>query len=153
MVEASRDDRHPSSEKALHTEVYAAYPEIGSVIHTHPVYATMFAVTRQPIPPVVDEFTMYVGGQVPVCDYAPSGTDELARNAREQLQDVGAALLANHGMVAAGPSLKRALHISALVERSAQILWGARALGQMHPLPDEVNENFRNVYGMLRTMP
>jgi L-fuculose-phosphate aldolase len=133
--------------------VYDAYDEIGSVIHTHPVYATMFAVTRLPIPAIVDEFTMYVGGEVPVCDYAPSGTDELADNASAKLEKVGAALLANHGMVAAGPSLSRALHISALVERAAQILWGARSLGELHPLPEAVNDNFRNVYGLLRTTP
>ena len=41
--------RSPSSEKSVHLASYRRYPEIGSVIHAHPVYASMFAVARQPI--------------------------------------------------------------------------------------------------------
>ena len=146
-------ERYPSSEKALHTHVYRAYPEIGSVIHTHPVHATMFAVTRQPIPAVVDEFAMYVGGDVPVCEYAMSGTEELATHATEALAHVGAVLLANHGLVSAAPTLDKALHIAALVERSAEIVWGARMLGDLVPLPAEVNTNFGALYTYVREHP
>ncbi|HKY68320.1 MAG TPA: class II aldolase/adducin family protein, partial [Acidimicrobiales bacterium] len=39
-------DRSPTSEKALHLACYRRYPEIGGVIHSHPVHATMFAVAR-----------------------------------------------------------------------------------------------------------
>jgi L-fuculose-phosphate aldolase len=146
-------DNHPSSEWQLHTHVYAAYDEIGAVIHAHPVHTTMFAITRRPIPPVIDEFTMYVGGEVPVCDYAPSGTPELADHATTAVAEVGAALLANHGMVAVGPSLKRALHIATLVERAAEIVHGASLLDDLVPLPDEVNANFVNIYKYLRQTP
>lgn len=146
-------ERHASSEKALHTHVYRAYPEIQAVIHTHPIYATMFAVARQPIPPVIDEFTMYVGGEVPVCEYAMSGTAELADNATAQLAAVGAALLANHGLVSVGPSLDKALHIAGLVERAAHIVWGARSLGELHPLPSEINDNFTALYRYVRDNP
>ena len=45
------------------------------------------------------------------------------------------------------------LHITALIERSAQIVWGARALGQVHTLPDKVNETFATYYQFLRTSP
>ncbi len=146
-------DRYASSEKALHTHVYRAYPEIGAVIHTHPVHATMFAVTRQPIPAVVDEFAMYVGGAVPVCEYAMSGTAELAERATEHLAEVGAVLLANHGLVTCAPTLDKALHIAALVERAAEIVWGARMLGELVPLPDEVNTNFGSLYTYVRHNP
>lgn len=146
-------EKNPSSEWQLHTHVYQRYDEIGSVIHCHPVNATMFAVTRRPIPPVIDEFTMYVGGEVPVCDYAPSGTPELADNAADKLEQVGAALLANHGMVVAGPSLDRALHIATLVERAAGIVAGAEKLGELATLPQEVNDNFVGVYKYFRSTP
>ncbi len=148
-----REGVYPSSEKALHTTNYVTYPEVNAVIHTHPVYATMFAITREAIPPIVDEFTMYVGGGVPVAEYAPSGTQDLADNATKLMTEVGAALLANHGLVSIGPSLERTLHIASLVERAAQIIHGARQLGEMVPLPDEVNANFVNVYKYLRGTP
>ncbi|MBX9641622.1 MAG: class II aldolase/adducin family protein, partial [Mycobacteriaceae bacterium] len=62
----------------------------------------------------------------------------------------GAALIANHGLVALGPRPDKALHITALVERTAQIAWGAKALGGIVPVPEEVNQNFAGVYTYLR---
>jgi L-fuculose-phosphate aldolase len=62
-------------------------------------------------------------------------------------------LIANHGLVAVAPRPDRALHVTALVERTAQIAWGARALGGPVPVPDEVNQNFAGVYTYLRQNP
>ena len=65
----------------------------------------------------------------------------------------GAALIANHGMVAVAPTPAKALHITGLVERSAQIVWGARQLGEIKALPPEVNKGFESIYGYLRQNP
>ena len=146
-------ERAPSSEKLLHLACYRAFDDVQSVIHSHPVYATMFAIAHQPIPACIDEFSIYVGGEVPVTEYAMSGTEGVGENAVAVLADRGAALLANHGMVAVGPSPATALHITALVERSAKIVWGAMALGQIHELPEKVNQDFANIYKIVRTMP
>jgi L-fuculose-phosphate aldolase len=151
--EVIEGERGPSSEKLLHTAIYKAFDDVQSVIHSHPVYATMFAITRKPIPPCIDEFSIYVGGEVPVTEYGQSGTQDVGDNAVAVLADRGAALLANHGMVAVGPSPARALHITALVERSAQIVWGAMLLGDIHELPAKVNQDFANIYAIMRTMP
>jgi L-fuculose-phosphate aldolase len=145
--------RSPSSEKALHLACYEAFDDVGAVIHAHPVHATMFAVARLPIEACIDEFAIYVGGDVAVARYAPSGTDEIGRCAVEALAGRSATLLANHGMVAVAPSPAKALHVTALVERSAQIVWGARQLGAVHPLPPEVDEGFAAIYGYLRANP
>ena len=139
-----------SSEWQLHTECYITYPEITSVVHTHPLYASMFAVARQPIPAVLDEFAVYVGGEVPVSEYAMSGTRELAINVALELKGVSTALIANHGMTSIASSPDRALHHSWVVERQAQILWGARLLGEVVPLPDATNETMSKVYTYLR---
>jgi L-fuculose-phosphate aldolase len=147
---SGRPGRSPSSEKALHLACYKAFDDVGSVIHSHPVYATMFAVARQPITACIDEFAIYVGGDVRVAEYAASGSDDVGACAVDALQGRGAALIANHGMVAVAPSPAKALHITGLVERSATIVWGARQLGPLHPLPDEVNGRFASIYAYLR---
>jgi len=152
-VLSAREGRSPTSELSLHLACYRAFDDIGSVIHSHPVWATMFAVSHQPIPACVDEFTMYVGGEVRCAEYGPSGTVEVAEAAVKALEGRGAALLANHGVVAVGPTPGRVLHIVALVERTAQIAWGARALGGPVAIPREVNENFAGVYQLMRTLP
>ena len=150
---ASAEGRSPSSEKLLHLACYKAFDDIGSVIHSHPVYATMFAVTHQDIPSCIDEFSIYVGGHVRCTRYAASGTADVGGEAVEALQGRGAALIANHGMVAVGPNPDKALHITALVERSAQIVQGARALGTVVPLPQQVDSGFASIYGYLRQNP
>jgi L-fuculose-phosphate aldolase len=145
--------RSPSSEKALHLACYRAFDDIGSVIHSHPVYATMFAIAHQGIPACIDEFAMYAGGEVRCTEYAASGSAEVGTQAVRALEGRGAALIANHGMVAVGPDPRAALHLTALVERSARITWGARSLGPLHPLPDEVNDRFAGFYADLRQNP
>ena len=144
------DGRSPSSEMQLHLACYHAFDDIGSVIHSHPVWATMFAIAHQPIPACIDEFAVYCGGDVRCTDYAASGTPDVGANAVKALDGRGAALIANHGLVAVGPRPDKVLHITALVERTAQIVWGARALGGPVPIPEDVNRNFAGVYGYLR---
>jgi L-fuculose-phosphate aldolase len=150
---AGKDGRSPSSEKLLHLACYRAFDDVGSVIHSHPVHATMFAITHQDIPACIDEFAIYVGGDVRCTEYAPSGSAEVGEQAVKALDGRSAAVIANHGLVAVGPHPKAALHITALVERSAGITWGARALGPLHPLPDQVNDGFAAIYAYLRQNP
>jgi L-fuculose-phosphate aldolase len=152
-VVSAKEGRSPTSELHLHLACYRAYDDIASVIHSHPVWATMFAVSHQPIPACIDEFTMYIGGDVRCAEYGASGSTDVGDNAVKALEGRGAALLANHGIVAVGPSPKRALHIVALVERTAQIAWGARALGGAVPIPEKTNSDFAGVYQIYRTLP
>jgi len=53
--------------------------------------------------------------------------------------------------VAIAPTTPKAMHITALVERSAKIIWGARQLGEIHHLPEKVDKSFASVYEYLRT--
>lgn len=139
-------DKGPTSEKALHLACYRAYPELGGVVHSHAVFATMFAVARQPIPAAIEEVAVYIGGDVPVCEYTMTGTDELGEVVAENLADRGATLLANHGMVTVGPTVEKAFRNAALVERTAQIVWGARMLGPLGEVPTANNDTFATVY-------
>jgi L-fuculose-phosphate aldolase len=150
---AAKEGRSPSSEKLLHLACYRAFDDVGSVIHSHPVHATMFAITHQAIPACIDEFAIFVGGDVRCTDYAASGTPDVGEQAVKALEGRGAALIANHGMVAVGPKPSTALHITALVERSAHIVFGARVLGQVQHLPEQVNDGFSAIYGYLRQNP
>jgi L-fuculose-phosphate aldolase len=152
-VVRAADGRSPSTEMQLHLACYQAFDDIASVIHSHPVWATMFAIAHQPIPACIDEFAVYCGGDIRCSDYAASGTPEVGSNAVKALDGRAAALIANHGLVAVGPRPDKVLHVTALVERTAQIVWGARALGGPVPIPEEINRNFAGVYGYLRANP
>ena len=148
--EVVRGERGPTSEKYLHLAVQAAYEDIAVCIHSHAVHATMFAVAHQDIPSCIDEFTVYLGGDIRCTEYAPSGSPDLAEQVVKALDSRGAALIANHGMVAVGTTMERAMHNTALVERSAKIIWGGKQLGGLFPLPEKVNENFATYYQFMR---
>lgn len=152
-VLAAKDGRFPSTEMKLHLACFKAFDDIGSVIHSHPVWATMFAVAHQPIPACIDEFAVYCGGDVRCAEYAASGTPDVGINAVKALDGRAAALIANHGLVAVGPRPDKVLHVTALVERTAQIVWGARTLGGPVPIPEKVNQGFAGIYSYLRANP
>ena len=143
--------RAPTSEKALHLACLQQHSDVGAVIHCHAKYSTMFALTHQPIPCVIEEFDIYVGGEVPVADYKLTGSDELGLEAARHLADRGAVLMANHGLLTVGRDLAEAMKVASLVERTAEIVWGARALGALVPLPDSTLEKFAPLYKALRS--
>ena len=145
--------RSPSSEKLLHLACYREFSEVGSVLHSHPSYATMFACARQPVPAVIDEALLFVGGDVQVADYAMSGSAEVGTNAVRVLGDTGSALLASHGLVTVAASPEKALHQAGVVEHCARVAWGARALGGHVPLPARTMTDFAAVYRFTRENP
>jgi L-fuculose-phosphate aldolase len=58
--------------------------------------------------------------------------------------------MANHGLLSVGKDLAGALKVAKLVERTAEIVWGAQALGRVVPLPDETLTRFAPIYKLLR---
>jgi len=142
--------RGPTSEKALHLSCFRKYPEIGGVIHCHAAYATMFGLVHEPIPAIIEEVVVYLGGDIPICEYKPTGTDALGEAVARHLADRSAAVVANHGIVTMGDTPDKALHNAELTERTAMIVWGARALGTPVPLPGKTNENMAGLYRLLR---
>lgn len=142
--------RGPSSEKAVHLECYKAFDEVGSVIHSHAMYASMFACARQPIPAAIEESVVFIGGDIPICDFRETGSDDLAREAAKLLTDRSAVLLANHGMVSIGADPYSALRVAALTEKVAQIVIGARTIGGEQAVPAQQKQNLHGVYQMMR---
>ena len=142
----------PTTEKMLHLACLKAYDDIHSVIHCHAKFCTMFALTRQPIPCVIEEVEVFVGGDVPVAGYEFTGSQELADEVSKWVGDRAAVLMANHGLLTVGKNPKDALKIANLVELTAEIIWGARQLGEIVPLPDSTREKMAPIYKMMRGM-
>ncbi len=143
-------ERAPTSEKALHLCCLRDHADVHAVIHCHAMFASMFAITHQPIPCVIEEFDIYVGGEVPVADYRLTGSDALGEEVARHVGERGAVLMANHGLLTVGKDPEQALKVASLVERTAKIVWGAQALGEVVPLPDETRRKFAPLYKALR---
>jgi L-fuculose-phosphate aldolase len=57
--------------------------------------------------------------------------------------------MANHGLLCVGKHPADVLKVAKLVERTAQIIWGARMLGEPVALPDSTLEQFAPVYKLI----
>ncbi len=145
--------RTPTTEIDLHLACLRQHPEIGAVVHTHAIHASMFAVADQPIPCVLEEFELYIGGDVLVAAYHPTGTVALGEAAADLVHDRAAVLLANHGLVVVGHTPEEALQLTRLVERAARIIWGARLLGDPPPLPEKSRQALAANYLARRRTP
>jgi L-fuculose-phosphate aldolase len=141
--------RTPTTECALHLACLNRHADIGAVLHCHALFASMFAVVHSPIPCVVEEFDIYVGGEVPVADYRRTGSDALGEEVARHLEDRGAVLMANHGLVCVGKNSADALRVARLVERTAQLIWGAQLMGSPVPLPESTRAHFAPLYKKL----
>lgn len=143
----------PSSEWRFHRDIIEARPEVNAVVHAHPTYCTILAIQGREIPAIHYMIAAAGGSTIRCAPYATFGTEELSHSALAALEGRSACLLANHGMIATGPSLKKALWLAVEVETLAQQYVGSLQIGEPRILPDEeiqrVLEKFRD-YGPRR---
>lgn len=143
--------RRPTTELSLHLAIYRQRPDIRAIVHTHSLYASVLAVAGLSLPPVLDELAQKLGGTVPLNQYAPSGTEELAENTVKALGSGKAVLLANHGLIGTGETLEEAFLICQLVEKGAQVYILSRGLGEPNCLNPaqvlELRKRHLNHYG------
>lgn len=136
----------PSSEWMLHAEIYKEKKHVNSVIHTHSPYATGFAIIGEGIPLILVEMLPFLGGDVPVARFGLPGTEEVGRHAAEAMDNRNAALLENHGVVAAGNSLEQAYIRAVYVEDAAKAYHFARLMGKPKCIPQEAERILRERY-------
>lgn len=140
----------PSTEWRMHLGILAARPEVGAVVHAHPVHATALACLRRDLPPFHYMVALAGGDSIRCSGYAPFGTAELARLALDALEDRTACLLANHGILALGQTPGAALELAIEVETLANQYLTALQVGDPVLLTEEemlrVHEQFQG-YG------
>jgi L-fuculose-phosphate aldolase len=140
----------PSSEWRFHLDIMRARPEVGAVVHAHSLYATALAICGKPIPAMHYMIAAAGGSSIRVAPYATYGTKELSEHALQALEGRTCCLLANHGMIATGANLKRAMWLAVELETLARQYYLALAIGGPKLLPDaeidHVIEKFKD-YG------
>ncbi|MCY4020134.1 MAG: class II aldolase/adducin family protein [Chloroflexi bacterium] len=132
--------REPSHESPVHLAVYERRPEALGIVHAEPIYTNVFGVLHMPIAPLHVNTLIDVGGEVPVMPFAPSGSRQFGYDMLAVMGDKRAVVWANHGMLALGESLSKAIHCTVMVEISAQLYHMALQHGQPHLIPPEFSD-------------
>ena len=144
-----RPQRRPSSEWRLHADVLASRPEVQAVLHCHSIHATALACHGRDIPPFHYMTAVAGGHDIRCAPYATFGTQELSDGVVQALEGRLACLMAQHGQVAVGPTLDKALALAVEVETLARVYLQALALGEPPLLSAEQMEQVRHQFRTL----
>lgn len=130
-------NQKPSSELGMHLAVYRARSDVNACIHSHPPFATAFAVAGEPLPDnILPEVALFVG-PIALTDYAPPGTDAVGESLQPYISNHSAFILKNHGLLTIGNSIEESINRHETVEHLAHILFLARQLGHCNAIPDD----------------
>ena len=148
FIQANKGFR-PSSEIKMHMRVYKERPDVNSVVHAHPLYATTFAIAGIPLTqPIMPEAVIALGC-VPIAKYGTPSTVEIPDAVSEHLQYFDAVLLENHGALAYSDTLLNAYHKMESLEFYARLLYQSEMVGG----PQELNkEQVEKLYEIRRKM-
>jgi L-fuculose-phosphate aldolase len=121
--------QQPSSELAMHLRIYSLRPDVRAICHAHPPTATGFATAGRALDCAVLGETAILLGAVPVAPYGAPGTDDLPNSIAPFVSRANAVLLANHGVVAYGETIRTAVARMELVEHLARVMLVAELAG------------------------
>lgn len=120
------DGPAPTKEFPLHLAFYRGNNhQCGGIVHLHCHYLTTLSCIRASdptniLPPVTPYYVMKVGS-LPLIPYRRPGDPDLAELVAEYAKDHRAVLLANHGPVVTGRSLRRAVFNAEELEATARV--------------------------------
>ncbi len=129
--------RKPSTEWRFHRDLMRARPEIGAIVHTHAPFSTVLAIARKPIPAIHYMMAAFGGPDIRCAAYACYGTAALSEAVVAAMEGRNSCLMANHGMLAAGPDLTRATWLAHELEALAHQYFHVLQIGGGHLLTDE----------------
>ncbi len=130
----------PSIETKMHIEVYKNRRDVNAIIHTHQVYASIFALISEPIPALFDEVTLNTGHCIDIIPYALSGSQQLSQNIVSQLKNrCNCYIIQNHGALSLGMSIENAFRNVELLEKISRTYYYALQSGRpINKLPYSV---------------
>lgn len=127
----------PSREYPMHRAVYEERPEAGAVVHTHPVFATAFAMAGKTVPDRYLIETKVALKGIALAGYAAPGSDALAEQVRKVAAGNDAILLQNHGALTVGHDLVDAFLKMEVLECVAKTIIMSRLVGDPVAIPEE----------------
>ena len=130
----------PTKEAFLHTAMYDQRADAGAIVHLHSTHSVAVSCldgidAKNVLPPLTAYYVMRVG-TLPLIPYFAPGDLDLAKAVGEMASRHHAVLLANHGPVVAGKSLKDAVYATEELEETAKLFLALQGM-KTRPLTKE----------------
>ena len=121
--------KKPSSEKMLHVEYYKQRPDIKCILHMHSPYLSTFAACKKALDsPIMPENIFYFG-EIPLAEYGLPSSFDLVEKTAKYFKDFDAVMMANHGFIVGGKTIKETYLKLELAESYAQVVFNTKMLG------------------------
>lgn len=137
------NQRKPSSEKKVHASAYKARKDINFIVHTHQHFASAICAEEKDV-------TLPNGTLVPCAKYGMPSTSKLQKNCEDTFNNNKSSnifLMAKHGTVTFGKTMKEALDNAVVLEEECEKLFNNRVkdfkiLKNMKPYLDDYAQMF-----------
>ena len=137
----------PSTEWRFHHKLLRGRPDAAAVVHAHPTYCTTLAIAGKGIPAAHYMIAAFGGNDVKCAGYARFGSEALSELAIAAMEGRTACLLANHGMIAIGESLAKAMWRAIELETIAKQYYLSLQIGGPNLLSDEQVQETIDAFG------
>jgi ribulose-5-phosphate 4-epimerase/fuculose-1-phosphate aldolase len=137
----------PTKEAFLHQCMYCKRPQSAAVVHLHSTHSVAVSILADVdpddvLPPLTAYYVMRVGS-LPLIPYFPPGDKALADAVAAKAEASHAVLLANHGPVVAGKSLRDAQYATEELEETARLFLMLRG-SNIRPLTRDQQEELKS---------
>ena len=131
-VDGPEGGRFAVREWPIHAQIYAARPEVGCVLHAHPVASTLLAALGIAVEPLDQDCATFVD-RLPVLDNGAVSisTPDLGAEVARKLGKMKALLLKNHGSVVAGADVASVCVTAHKLEKVAETMLHAASLKKL----------------------
>jgi L-fuculose-phosphate aldolase len=131
----------PSMETPFHLEIYRGRREVGGVVHAHPLFCTILAVTGRGLRTDLTPEGLLLLGEVAFVPYATPGSEELAKKLEAVMKEHDAFILQNHGAITVGKDVAEAFFRMETLEFLAELQVRTEGVKGARPLSaDEVKK-------------
>ena len=139
LVEDGELDTPTREIVGMHAVAYRSRPDVVAVVHTHSPSVTAFALAHRPLPCRYEALLRHgQAGDVPLVPWAPRGSEASVGGIARALASAPptlAVLLANHGLLAFGPTPVAAVRLVVALEEAARAEIAASCIGGSKPFP------------------
>lgn len=126
----------PSSEIAMHLEIYRQREDIQAIVHAHPPKCIALTIAKISLEDVwIPEVFLQVG-KIPTASYETPGTKELAQRLGKYVRNTNAILMERHGIVTFDKDVWGAYYKVESVEHTANIVLNIQNFPQAHPMEE-----------------
>jgi len=137
----------PSVETPFHLAFYRNRPDVGGVVHGHPLFCTMLAVAGETIRTDLTPEGLFLLGKVVLVPYETPGSARLAAQLEQVMQNHDAFILENHGAIAVGKDVAEAFGRLETMEFLAELQIRTEETMGAHPLPPAEVEKILEMAG------